>query len=835
MTQLTDQQRQIVDHDHGPAMVFAVAGAGKTTAMVHRVERLVREGVFAPQRILVSSFNKAAVDDIGRAMERWPHCRSVARYTLHALGFKIVRSAAQGGWMPRLAEGALKTGGEERQILWAARDLARKRGLVASDELDGMDEQDLLNYIGVCKGNLRYPELAVAGLPPEARKVAGLAEAPPDLPWYLDMYALHEEVRQERGWITFDDMLLLGWELLVRHPELRARWQASYDALLVDEFQDVNLAQSEILDMLAASHGNYMAIGDDDQTIYGFRGARMAFFRGFAQRYGANVYEMTDNFRCRAGQIVLANRVIAQNRERHPKALVTTRGFGGATLLREAKDEAAMASQLAEDVAAARAAGHSYAQIAVLVRLNAQTPVLEQALIAAHIPYQLAGDEPFFRRREIADLLKYAELAGYDAALRAGRRLSAEDGERLTLCWRSVYNRPKRYLTRQLFQEVADAVLRQGQPLSTSLTRMGEKVSERTNAALGDLAALLVWLSEAQLRLPADRMLADLDNRLGYQGFLMEHSGFPETGAGYAANVASFIQYARGKGTLAELRGHLAQLEAERAEVGPRADAVDIRTIHRAKGLEWSVVLVPHCNAGYIPFSGADDMEEERRLLYVAVTRAREWLRLYAVAGGETRPSPFLAAIGAEGVLRRVAELEGLLAGDPAAWTASQALSVATFPREFGQERFVRLWWRDSAEQRGRAAGRVVALIDAVQRRGAGERVGISAAEIELWGPLAYRATELSDAPFVGIEDLCALSPVGGKQLAGGRRAGKAVSEPPPYSLGEQVAHPHFGRGTVVAVEEAKVGRKTEWYLTVRFGGRGQVKLLAGVAPLTRA
>ncbi|MBX0326675.1 UvrD-helicase domain-containing protein [Oscillochloris sp. ZM17-4] len=134
MIQLTDQQRQIVDHGRGPALVFAVAGAGKTTAMVHRVERLVREGVFAPGRILVSSFNKAAVEDIGRAMEPWPRCAAVARHTLHALGYKIVRDAARGGWMPRLAEGALKTGGEERQILWAARDLARRRGLVAADE-----------------------------------------------------------------------------------------------------------------------------------------------------------------------------------------------------------------------------------------------------------------------------------------------------------------------------------------------------------------------------------------------------------------------------------------------------------------------------------------------------------------------------------------------------------------------------------------------------------------------------------------------------------------------------------------------------------------------------
>lgn len=824
MLQLTDQQRQIVAHDGGPALVFAVAGAGKTTAMVHRVERLVRERVFAPGRILVSSFNRAAVDDIGRALGTWPHCAPVARQTLHALGLRVVRDAARLGFLPALAADAVRAGGEERQLVWAARDLARKRGLLDGDELDGLDEQDLLNYIGVCKGNLRYANLAAAGLPPAARRVAGQAEAPPELPHYLELYALHEELRVERGWLTFDDMLLLGWELLIRHDALRARWQAAYDALLVDEFQDVNLAQSEILDMLAAGHRNYMAIGDDDQTIYGFRGARTAFFRGFARRYGAAVYEMTDNFRCRAGHVMLANRVIAQSPERHPKALVAARGFGGAALLRRAADETAMARQLAEDVAAARAAGHSYSQIAVLVRLNAQTPLIEQALIAARIPYQLAGDEPFFRRREIDDLLKYAELAGYDAALRDGRRLSAEQGERLQICWRSVYNRPRRYLSRKLAQAAADAALLKGRPLSVSLTQLGEQVSERVAAGLADLAETLAWLGAALPQRPAERVLAELDGRLGYQGYLAEHSGFPETGAGHAANVAAFIQYARGKGTLAELRAHLAALEAARAEAGPQAEAVDVRTIHRAKGLEWPAVLIPHCNAGYLPFSGADDIEEERRLLYVAITRAQERLHLYTLHGGAARPSPFLAAIGADEVIRRADELAALLEGDPQAWTAAEALSVAAFPRAFGQERWLSLWWQVAADRRARAAARALALIDTLERRGAAGRLGLGAADRSLWAGLAGPAAP-ADQAFAGIDALCAPARGPGSAARG--------PESSPYAVGERVRHGHFGPGVVVDVEPGAIGRRREWYLTVDFGGR-RVKLLAAIAPLER-
>jgi DNA helicase-2/ATP-dependent DNA helicase PcrA len=825
---LTDQQQRIVAHDRGPALVYAVAGAGKTTAMVRRVERLVRERIFAPQRILLSSFNKSAVDDLGRALSAWPHCRQVARHTLHALGYKIVRHAAERGRLPRLAHDALKVGGEERQLLWAARDQARQRGLVAPGELDGLDEQDLLDYIGACKGNLLYADLDAAGLPPAALEVARQAEPPPNLPWYLDLYRLHEEARRERGWLTFDDMLLLGWEALVRHPDVLAFWQRSYDAVIVDEFQDVNLAQAEILDQLAQPHSNFMAIGDDDQTIYGFRGASMSFFRGFGRRYSAAVYEMTDNFRCRPAQVVLANRVIQQNKERHPKALVATRGFGGATALRRSADTAAMARQLVDDIVAAQAAGFAGAEIAVLVRLTAQTPPVEQALITAGIPYRIAGEEPFFRRREIVDLLRYVELADADALLRAGGRLDGEAGERFAACWRSLYNRPKRYLNRQLLQETTHAVLRQRRPLSEVLAELAEKVAERTGDTLRDLAELLVWVAEERHRLPAEALLRELDWRLGYQDFLARSSGFAATGAGYAANVAAFLDYARGKGTLAELERHLAGLEAERKELDagdPRA--VDIRTIHRAKGLEWPVVLIPNCTAGIIPVGGAEDVEEERRLLYVAVTRAKERLFLYAPAG-DGQLSPFLVGAGVDVTLARAEDARRILAADPLSWTAAEALNLATLPRHAGQERFFTHWWDAPPAGRRRIAGRIMAFIAAVTAHGGVGRLGLADADGALWAALEPANDPDLAAPFLGLEALCPPRPG-----AGGRAPAGPPSQPP-FAVGEQVSHPQFGQGIVLAVDGSGTGRGFEWYLTIQFAQRGVVKLLGSIAPLRR-
>ena len=829
---LTDQQQQIVAHDHGPALVFAVAGAGKTTAMVHRVERLVRARIFAPQKILVSSFNKAAVEDVGRALAVWPHCRTVVRSTLHALGYKIVRHAAERGRLPKLAHDALKVNGEDRQLLWAARDLARQRTLVAPGDLDALDEQDVLNYIGVCKGNLLYPDLAAAGLPPEALTVALQAEAPPTLPWYLDLYRLHEEVRRERGWLTFDDMLLLGWEALVRHPDLLAAWQRTYDAVIIDEFQDVNLAQAELLDLLTQPHGNYMAIGDDDQTIYGFRGANMGFFRDFGRRYEATIYTMTDNFRCQASQIVLANRVIAQNSGRHPKALVVTQGFGGATVLRRATDTAAMGRQIVEDIRAAEASGIERAQIAILVRLTAQTPPIEQALIEANIPYCVAGEEPFFRRREIVDLLRYVELAAYDAALRAKQPLGGEAGERFAACWRSLYNRPKRYLNRQFLQETTSAVLHQGRPLSEVLVERSDKLTERLADMLYDLADLLIWLTEAAAQLPAETLLRELDGRLGYQNFLTRNSGFAETGANYAANVAAFIQYTHGKGTLAELQAHLEELDAARRVLDPGdVRAIDIRTIHKAKGLEWPVVLIPNCNAGILPVGSAPDVEEERRLLYVAITRAKQRLYLYAATGGEAQLSPFLTAAHVDATLGLVEDIRRLLGADPLNWSAAEALSLVTFPRQYGQERFFTHWWAATAEAQRRVAGRLLAFIQAVTVRDAVRQLNLDEADIQLWHTRAPILDPALAGPFPGFDVLC---PPPGAKPTGRVSPVLARQGSPNYRVGELVQHPQFGQGVVIALEANTAGRVVEGMLIVDFPSRGRVKLLASIAPLQR-
>ena len=371
-SKLTEEQQAIVAHDLGPALVFAVAGAGKTTAMTHRIERLVREQIFPASAILATSFSKASVKDIKTALGRWPHCGSVQVQTLHAVGLGILRLAQRRGLGREFALGSDDEGSDSR-LLGMTLGQAWREKVPYAAELDALDRPDFLNYVGVMKANLWYPDVKALVLPPAALAMTAQAPAPAGFGWYPALYGLYEKVRVSEQILTFDDMLLSAWECLHLYPEVLADARRRFACVLVDEFQDVNKVQSEILDLLTP-HRNYMAIGDDDQTIYEWRGADPGFILDFARRYGAAKYFIHDNFRSHAAPLALANAIIAKNRRREPKRLSLTRGFGGSLEVHEETSPESQGQNLARLVKSALDGGRQAGEIAVLVRLYAQTP-----------------------------------------------------------------------------------------------------------------------------------------------------------------------------------------------------------------------------------------------------------------------------------------------------------------------------------------------------------------------------------------------------------------------------------------------------------------------------
>lgn len=740
--QLTDQQQTIVNHTKGPALVFAVAGAGKTTAMVQRIERLVREQIFAPDHILATSFNKAANDEIQTALRRWPHCAPVNVKTLHALGFQIIRQAAKLGYLPQSQPDKIKDNveGLDRQLLYKALAQAREQRVRYAGELNNLDHDDFLNYVGTCKGNLHYANLAQVALPVHARKIAKEATAPKGLSWYRDLYRFYEEARQAQGLITFDDMLMTGWEILVKHADILAMLRRQYECVLVDEFQDINLAQSEILDLITYPQRNYMAIGDDDQTIYEWRGATPQFILNFEKRYAAQVYLMTDNFRGKAAHVVLANRVIQHNKTRRPKQMQLTQGFDGDAQLHAVASPEQMGQEIVREIGIALRNGYQPNAAAILVRIYAQTPPIEQFLIAEQIPYTVVGSEPFYQRPEVVTLLDYCQLGEAEARLQAGMPLTAEQSQRFQRAWSSVYNRPTRYLSKTIADQVAHMVTTTRTPLGRALINVSKGAPERMAAPMRKVAGDIQWLarvltSKRAAERAAAEILRQLEERLQYKTYLKSSSGFPETGAAKAANVAAFIAYARNKGSIEQFLQHLEQLATVRQQINTKPQpSVTITTMFRAKGLEWPLVFVPNCNQGTVPYERAERIEEERRLLYVAITRAQKFLHLYAL---QDQPlSQFLLEAKCNQTLTAVRTIQRALTSDPGAWSAEEMLSLAVDARQLHLADYFARWWDAPAAQKVRLSQGVMRILATIERRGLGPSLGVCAEDREPWQTL---------------------------------------------------------------------------------------------------
>lgn len=655
----------------------------KTSDVVARIERLCWQKIFEPEKVLATTFNRAAADSIKKKLKAWGHTRQVAVLTLHGLGYSIIQQAQRRRYLPsvRVAE-------QPVYILYQAISQARKKRVWYKDELERLDKDDFMNYIGGNKAQIRYCDLNAANLPSSALKLARQANAPDNLPWYLDLYQLFEECRQAGGWITFDDMLLTAWELLHKYPPILAHFQSQFQCVIVDEYQDINLVQSETLDLITALHRNYMAIGDDDQTIYQWRGAEPKFILGFEKRYNATKYIIEDNFRCPISQIVLSNQIIVHNENREPKLLSATQGFSGQTFLHPERDDEEMGKNLVTEIVTLLKEDTPPSEIVVLVRIYAQTPYIEQYLIEASIPYIIVGNVPFYRRSEVVTLLNYCYLAQIECDLQAGRKLTLDQLESFQTAFLDIYNKPKRYISRKIAQKIVDLVTFHNATLERAAYMSTSSASYWLKERINELCDDITWLSQ-RLDQDADKVLTELCQRLGYKEYIKETAGFPETAQGKVANVSIITDvYAKGKGNVNEFLRHIEELLIGQPNKKRDKDTlIKIMTIFRAKGLEWDHVFVPHVTQGTIPFAKSPK-EEERRLFYVACTRSKKNLHLYW-----TSPqSEFLTQAQAAATIQSLAQLEEALTADPATWEQETKQLVATAPAQYHLERYFEKW-----------------------------------------------------------------------------------------------------------------------------------------------
>ncbi len=631
---LNPAQREAVEHVHGPLLVLAGAGSGKTRVLTTRIASLIERHGVPPERIFAVTFtNKAAGEmkhRIGQLLDRDPAGLWIG--TFHSLSARLLRREAGFlGFTPRF------TIYDEDDRLSLIRRIMEQR----NHSTKTFTPRAVQSIISGAKNRMVSPAQLAASSPFD-RLVQVSA----------DVFAAMGLALKAANAMDFDDLLLHPLTLFREHPDRLALYRDKFQFVLVDEFQDTNRAQYELVRLLG-SHGNVCAVGDDDQSIYGWRGADVRNMREFQEDFpGTKLVRLEENYR--STQIVLdaANGVIAENAGRIGKTLRTRRTGGEPVTVLAAADERDEAEWVARELERRSADSEAgYRDAAVLYRTNAQSRAFEEAFRRAGIPYRLVGATSFYDRREVKDLLAYLRLIANPADDEAFLR---------------AIGIPRRGIGEASLAALGAQAVAWGKPLLET-ARLGATVQElRPNVrdALQNFAAFIDRFAGNAGHLPPAEVLEQVIRGIDYEAVLQAEG--PE-GAERWENVRELVASAANwsevvvpeeddEGTPLERFLAEAALLSSHDAIEGADDGVTMMTLHTAKGLEWPVVVLAGLEDGLFPLVRAadqpDGIEEERRLCYVGLTRAKDklyvtWARARR-RGGELRPgapSRFLRAI----------------------------------------------------------------------------------------------------------------------------------------------------------------------------------------------
>ncbi|MFN2370877.1 MAG: ATP-dependent helicase [Candidatus Krumholzibacteriia bacterium] len=638
LASLNDAQRRAVTAPDGAVLVVAGAGSGKTRVLTTRVAWLLQERGVRPGEVLAYTFtNRAAREMRGRVGRDVGEDRAPFWIgTFHATGLKILR-----------ADGA-HVGVERGFSIFDTDDSTRLLKQVMADR--NVDPKQFAP--GATRAVIsRWKNEDTA--PPQAKKEArSFVEEK-----YAELFEHYETGLRRCNALDFDDLILRTVHLLEQHDETREKYASRFRHVLVDEFQDTNPLQLILVKLLSSWHGNVFAVGDDDQSIYSWRGARVENMLDFDEYFpGAMTCRLEQNYRSTGHILAAANGVIAHNKRRKGKNLWTADGDGDLLVEEEFQDDEDEAARVVAIVRAELETGHGRGDVTVLYRTNAQSRLLEDALRRAHLPYQVVGSLQFYERKEVRDLLAYLKLVANPADVIALQR---------------VINVPKRKLgdttVGRLVQIAAAAGLTPGQAAADAgllEQQIAPAACRRLREFFGQAAR---WRVRAAEGLPVPELLQLIVRDTGYLGHL--ETDDPETAEGRGENVAELVNAAgafheqSGGGTLDQFLEQVA-LVADPDTIKDGEGAVRLMTVHTAKGLEFPVVIVAGCEDDILPHVNSREdeagLEEERRLFYVALTRARR--RVYLLHAARRRrfgtwqdslPSRFLAEVPAERIERR--------------------------------------------------------------------------------------------------------------------------------------------------------------------------------------
>ncbi len=649
---LNPQQKEAVLAPPGANLVLAGAGSGKTRVIVHRILRLLDEGM-APDRILAITFTNKAAGEMRARLFASPGtgARGIWVGTFHAVCARILRAEAEAaGLSPSFT---IFSRGECLTLI--------KRCLAAANiSEERYAPRAVLEQIGRRKTSLSEAddsESSPFSIEATARKIT----------------PAYERALREAGAVDFDDLLARPLSLFRRHPDVLRKYQERFQEILVDEYQDTNPVQDELVALLSRAHGRVFAVGDDDQGIYGWRGAQVENILQFERRFaGAQVFRLEENYRSSGAILGVASRIVGGAGARHEKRLFTRNPPGEAVRYLAAanpEEEAEGVIKLLMDAGAGGAI--PWGEAAVFYRINTQSRPLEQAARRQGIPYQVVKGQRFFDRAEVQDLAAYLRLL-----------IRPEDGEAFS----RVINRPPRGLGAERLKAIAGEGA-QGVTVADAEAALTQgRIRGNAAQSLGDLLETIKAL--ASLKAGPARLIEEALERTGYRAWMegaAQRSTSPErrrAAARAMEGASEFVAAARAfEERFQEEEGVSPEsdeakilfleelaLMGESDEMSGESGALSLMTLHAAKGLEFAAVGIVGMEEGLVPHSRSRDepasLDEERRLLYVGVTRAKEFLCLSRAKerrpdgkkeSWESHPSRFIKGLGPE-LIKRVGD-----------------------------------------------------------------------------------------------------------------------------------------------------------------------------------
>ena len=667
-SRMNPMQREAVFTTEGPLLILAGAGSGKTTVLVNRIANIVKYGCAYGAR----EFSVSLTEEEIRMLEEYRD--GTQEYTDEIADLLAVRPAKP--WQilaitfTNKAAGELKERleamlGPDGQDIWAstfhstcARILRRdgesigytshftiydtddsKRVMKECQRLLNIDDKmlshkTLLHEISHAKDSLISPEdyLNDAGDDVRLRKIG-------------EAYRLYEKLLRDADAMDFDDMIVNTVKLLEENEEVRTRYQNRFRYVMVDEYQDTNHAQYLLTSLLAGGSGNLCVVGDDDQSIYRFRGATIENILSFEEQYHkAKVIRLEQNYRSTQNILDAANAVISHNTERKGKNLWTANGPGEKIVVDNAFDEQEESTFIADTIMDSVKGGRKWSDHAVLYRMNAQSNAIERTFVRMGVPYRVIGGHRFYERKEIRDALAYLSVISNPA-----------DNIRL----RRIINEPKRGIGATTINHAAQIAAGLGLSLYEVISHADEyEQLVRAAPRLRAFTQIIDGLAEAAEELPLNELFEKAMRDTGYLDSLaLDRETYQDRLENIQELSSNLLRYSEDNEE-GDLNGFLEEvaLMTDIDNYNEEADTVVLMTLHSAKGLEFPVVFIPGMERGIFPgiqsLYSASEMEEERRLAYVGITRAKERLylthartRMLYGSTSHNAPSPFLEEI----------------------------------------------------------------------------------------------------------------------------------------------------------------------------------------------